>query len=158
MGFFVFTIVQHTSNSLVSKMMSPLTEGKFLQFIGLWFLMVTVLGFWGVTKEFYKFFPHQFNFSTLMSKQRLNTINCALCFTSKTAPNYTNWIFEIRKMIQQWNKHMASVFCNCWIFCLEKSCPIGIACSHAQAGYFAQGSHIPSATSITPFVVQKVEF
>ncbi len=127
--FYVSTIIQHTSNALVSEKMSPLTEGKFLQFIGLLFFMATVSSFlrsdyWS-TKDFdERRNSGPFNFFTLMSKQRFDIINHKLCFTSKTASNYTNQIWEVFKMIQEWNKQMASVFCPSWILCLDKSMSI----------------------------------
>ncbi len=129
MGFFFDTIIQETSNALVAEKLSPLTEGKFLQFIGLWFLMATVSGFsrsdyWS-TKEFdERKNPRPFNFSTTMSKQRFDTINRELRFTSKVAPHYTDRIWEVQEMIVVWNKHMASVFSPSWILCLDKSMSI----------------------------------
>ncbi len=48
-NFFVNTIIAETSNALVAEKTPPLTEGEFLWYLGLRFLMATVCGFFRAT-------------------------------------------------------------------------------------------------------------
>ncbi len=130
-----------------------------LQYFGLWFLLATVPVFcflmsdYWLSKDFDEMEnPCLFNFSTFMSKQRFGAITHNLHFTSKTLPDYTDWIWEVC-MIGAWNKHMTSVFATSWIHCLEKACPFRTECLYSQAGSSVLGSHLLLATSTTLFVV-----
>ncbi len=117
----------HISNALILEKISPLTDGEFLHYIGLWFLMVTVSSFswtdyWSKQNFNKKTNPCPFHFSPLMSKCRFDAITQELHFTSSHSPNYIDWIWEVCQMINEWNKNMASVLS--WILCLNKSMSI----------------------------------
>ncbi len=158
--FFVSTNIQHTSNALVSEKMSTLTDGKFLHFIGLWFLMATVSGFWGVTTSNQK--------NLMRGKILVHSTSPQAWVSRDLTPSTTNYAL-LPKLHQtkptrfgrsvRWFKSGTNTWLLCFVpigfFIWTKACPFGIVCSHAQAGYFAQGSHIPLKMSITPFVVKK---
>ncbi len=127
--FFLSTIIAHTSNALVLEKMSPLTDGEFLRYIGLWFLMATVSGFsrtdyWSTENFDEKTNPRPFHFAPLMSKRRFDAITRELRFTSKNSPNFVDRIWEVREMIVEWNRNMVSVFIPSWILCLDESMSI----------------------------------
>lgn len=121
---FISTIIEQTFNALTLEKMHPLNNGDNLCYIGFWILKVTVSGFswndyWSMQNFDEKTNFRPFNLSPLMSKHRFDTITQEVHFTSKTSPNFINQIW-VSKMIDEWNKNMASVFVPCRICCLDK--------------------------------------
>lgn len=104
---------------------APLKYGELLQWIGLWLIMGTMQGFqqrnfWSsCNMDMFATAPYWFN--DIMSRNQFEAILTSLTFTDKTAPAYKDPFFEVRQMINEWNKNMFHNFEPRWISCLDKS-------------------------------------
>ena len=107
------------------------TFGEFLLYIGLWLLMATCgqdffsKGFW-TTKDFNeRVNPCPFNFRKYMSKRRFGTITKELQFMDDDEPPiYVDKFWQVRQMIEAWNRNMAAIFFATWVICLNESMSI----------------------------------
>ena len=107
-----------------------LTYGEFLRWIGLWLLMSTnKLG--GVTRrDFWQTTPPSiktgapFRLNEFMSRYRFEQILKNIKYTEKNCPGYEDKFFEVREMIELWNKNVQSVFRSGFANCLNKSMSI----------------------------------
>ena len=65
-----------------------------------------------------------FRLNDLMSGRRFDEITKGLSYTSTEAPPYKYPFWEIREMVAEWNKNMATAFVPGWILCLDESMSI----------------------------------
>eukprot|EP00956_Cyclotella_meneghiniana_P035814 scaffold118478_cov62-Cyclotella_meneghiniana.AAC.7 len=65
-----------------------------------------------------------YNFREYMSKTRFDNITSALTFTDVPKPAFIDRFWEVRQMIDEWNKNMAAVFYAGWVVCLDESMSI----------------------------------
>ncbi len=127
--FYLDVVVELTSTALVAQKLSPMTEGEFLQYIGMWLLMSTSSGwtrndFWSTKEYDAKTNACPFNFTKYMSKKRFDAITRELRFTNVAPPPYRDRFWEVRQMIKAWNDHMADSFVPSWALCLDESMSI----------------------------------
>lgn len=110
------------TNKELSK---PVRLGEFLRWLGLWFLMGTTYcnnrrEFWSATNiSPYKGAPFRLN--QIMSRNRFEEILSAIRLTSFAAPVYRDPFYEVRELMEKWNKNMERVFTPGWISCLDES-------------------------------------
>ena len=101
------------------------TYGEFLRWLGLWFLMSTVIG---PSRE--SFFLNQicnefseapFRVSQYMSRRRFDKILAAIRYPKSDPPSYKDRFWEVRELIDAWNNNMSAVFSPGWVSCLDES-------------------------------------
>ena len=101
------------------------TYGEFLRWLGIWFLICTVIG---PSRE--SFFLNQpcdefseapFRVSHYMSRRRFDKILNAIRYPKSGPPPYKDRFWEVRDMIKAWNDNMASSFGPGWVSCLDES-------------------------------------
>ena len=101
------------------------TYGEFLMWLGLWFLMATVVGpsrdafFSDKVCDEYSDAP--FRLTKYMSRKRFNQVLSAMRYTDKDPPSYKDRFFEVRQMLDAWNYNMTDVFEAGWATCLDES-------------------------------------
>jgi len=99
--------------------------GEFLLWLGLWFLMATVVG--PSRDAFFsdrlcdEFADAPFRLTKYMSRKRFNQILVAMRYTNKDPPSYKDRFFEVRQMLDAWNLNMTEVFEAGWATCLDES-------------------------------------
>ena len=62
-----------------------------------------------------------FRFNELMSRNRFENILVALKLTEAVPPTYVDRFWEIRSLVDAWNKNMAENFSPSWVTCLDES-------------------------------------
>ena len=102
-----------------------LTYGEFLRWIGIWILMSTVDGadqraFWS-TKNVDPFHGAPFHVTPFMSQCRFENILTNLGYTEEAPPTYRDCFWEVRRMLDIWNKNMGTNFSLSWINCIDES-------------------------------------
>jgi hypothetical protein len=104
-----------------------LTMRELIRYLGLRLSMASVGGGFS-TNEFFSTEPFHpvnntwpYNFRSKMSKKCFKQITAALSFTNKAKPTYKDRFWEVRQMIDDWNKNMVAIFLAGWILCLDKS-------------------------------------
>ena len=119
-------LLQETSKNLEGP---PVTKGEFLRWMGLWFFMATCAGF---SKQQY-FSATEINNKTgapyrlneWMSRNRFNAILGALTFTNVKPPTYRDKFWEVRQMLDAFNKHMRDFFLQVGRHVLMRACQYG---------------------------------
>ena len=101
-----------------------LTNGEFLWWIGIWILMSTVDGadrraFWA-TKIVDPFHGAPFHVTPFMSRCQFENILTNLGYTEEAPPTYHDRFWEVRRMLDMWNKNMGTNFSPSWINCIDK--------------------------------------
>ena len=103
-----------------------LTEGEFMKYLGLWFLMSTVNS--GVDKRSFwssqptnPFFGAPFRLNEFMSYNRFQQIGSALKYTDIQPPTFVDKCHEIRQMLEAFNDLMERIFKPGWVVCLDES-------------------------------------
>ncbi len=91
--FVVDVIVTSTSEALATKGVAKLTKGKFLCYIGLWFLIAPTFGFakkyfWDLVSHNKHKHPCPFHLGKYMSKNCFNCITHELRFTTNNKPAF----------------------------------------------------------------------
>lgn len=100
------------------------TYGEFLRWLGVWFLMSTVIG--PLQDAFLhhhctEFSEAPFCVVQYMTKQRFKSILRSIKY-SKTKPrSYKDRFWEVRDLIEAWNGNMEVVFAPGWFNCLDES-------------------------------------
>ena len=56
-----------------------------------------------------------------MSRKRFDTILRAIFYTNHDKPTYRDKFWEVRQMVDEWNKNMAQQFTPSWVSCLDES-------------------------------------
>ena len=62
-----------------------------------------------------------FTLSNYMTRTRFETILNNLTYTSKDPPEYKDRFWEVRDMLDCWNKNMAKMFLPIWMNCIDES-------------------------------------
>lgn len=114
-----------------ANMDSPwkVTMGEFQRYLGLWLLIATYGGCHG-RAEFFATTPvterhgAPLRLNQYMSGRRFEMITNALQFTDETAPTFEDKFWEVRQMINKWNKNMTKMFHSSWVTCLDESMSI----------------------------------
>lgn len=161
--FFLLFPITWFRNVLIPKtnenLKSDVSFGEMLRYIGLRLRMASVGGafkkddYWS-TREFDgEDEACPYNFRQYMSKTRFDSITSGLFFTDAPKPTFVDKFWEVRQMIDEWNKNMAAVF-----FVWMRACPSGTTDGHVLAGYFALVNLTLSAMSITLHVALCVVF
>ena len=126
-GLFPMEVVQCIIDSVNDKLTSEqrLTHGEFLRWIGVWVLISTVDGsdrraFWS-TKKVDVFDGAPFRVTPYMSRRRFELILYNLGYTKDDPPQYKDRFWEVRWMLQEWNKNMGTNFSPSWINCIDES-------------------------------------
>ena len=115
-------LIPETNKELRQK----LVYGEFLQFLGIILKISTQVGFdrfsfWqSENKDDCKRIP-PFTFNKYMSRGRFSSILAALKFTSMEPPGFVDRFWEIREMLEAWNKNMENEFLASWVCCLDES-------------------------------------
>ena len=104
----------------------PLTEGEFLKYLGIWFLLSTVNT--GVDKRSFwckqdpnPFFGAPFRLTPYMTCNRFEKIGAALKYTDCYPPMYKDKCHEIRQMLNAFNDLMTRIFVPSCVVCLDES-------------------------------------
>ena len=121
MDFVCNVIIEETNKSLNK----PISFGEFLVWIGLWIMMSTIQGFqrrsyWS-TDTIDPFVNAPFRFNKIMSRTRFEDILQNIKYTSRDPPDYKDPFWEVREMIDAWNRNMENQFIPSWISCLDES-------------------------------------
>ena len=98
MPFIKTVILPHTNNNLPGGEKN-VTYGEFLRWIGLWLLMLILIGpqqhhFWA-TQTINMFSGALIHLGVWMSQKRFEAILQALTFTDQQPPNYINKFLEV---------------------------------------------------------------
>ena len=122
--FIKTTILLQTSNNLKAGN-AQVTFGEFIQWIGLWLLMSTLIGpqrheFWS-TYSIDAFKGSPIRLHPWMSRTRFNEILAALSFTNQRPPAFLDKFWEIRQMIDAWGANMNTSFATGYMNCLDES-------------------------------------
>ena len=116
MLFFRHKYLEHVICALTSKELEhPLIFGKFLCYIGIWYLLTPFSAGSMDRKSFWtnrppsrrRGEPHRFN--DLMSSKHFEDITSVPTFTDHKAPTYKDKFWEVRQMIDEFNKNMKEV-------------------------------------------------
>ena len=125
-GFFPKDLLNTIIEGINMKINSELvTYGEFLRWIGLWVMVSTVAGtdrqsFWS-TCDLDIFQGCFFTLSNYMTCTRFENILNNLTYTSKDPPEYKDRFWEVRDMLDCWNKNMAKMFLPSWMNCIDES-------------------------------------
>jgi len=130
--FFMFFPRAFIENVMIGginkRIENHVTLGEFLRWLGIWLLLATMNGFSRV--EFWSEKPIDrrngapYRFNDLMSGRRFSEILTNLCYTDRQAPSFRDRFWEVRQIVQEWNKWMAENFVPSWINCLDESMSI----------------------------------
>ena len=93
--------------------------------MGLWFLMATThfdsrSDFWS-TKTIDMFERIQMRLGEYMMRTRFESIKSDLKYTYKPPTTYKGGLWEVRRLIDEWNANMDKKFMTAWVLCLDKS-------------------------------------
>ena len=92
----------------------PMTYGEFLHLLGLWFLMGTIHGpecseVWSLG-EVDGFVRAPIRLGAFMSHKQLEATLKALSIAANHPPAFRDHFWEMRDMLQAWNKNMVEQF------------------------------------------------
>jgi len=102
-----------------------ITYGKWLCFIGLWFLMATTFSsnhcdFWA-NSEPDMFTSTPWQLGHFMSRYCFDKILSSLYFTDCAPLQFRDQFWEVCQMIDAWNVNMNKKFTCSWVACLDES-------------------------------------
>jgi len=103
----------------------PVQYGEFLRWLGLWFLMATVVGprrrdFWS-SPPIDEFDGAPFCLNKWISRTCFEAILSSLRFTDSAPLTQKDGFWEIRQLIDAWNENMDANFRSSWITCFDES-------------------------------------
>ncbi len=121
--------MKETSDAIVEIGGEALYCGEFLQYIGIWSLLVTSVG-WNCV-DHWSTSPHSqqehlcpYTFLPLMRRKHLEEITWKLQFTFSDCPEFCDIFWEVHEMIDAWNKNIELHFILSWVLCLDESMSI----------------------------------
>ena len=144
--------------------------GEFLRWIGVCLLLSTLSGykrsdFWSMNPiDMFSGAPYRFH--EFMSSTRFELIMTSLTFTKDPTSAYKDRFWQVRKMIEAWNKHMSENFIPSWASCLDESmsiwfsrwtCPGWVWCPRKPHPYGNEYHTICCAHSGILFAMEMVE-
>ena len=105
-----------------------LTYGDLLRWLGLWFLMATIIGlqrheFWSLSPVS-AFEGAPLRLCVYMGQIRFVDILSTLQFTDSQPPAYLDKFWEVRQMVKAWVDNMNTHFCPGYVNCLDESMSI----------------------------------
>ena len=109
--FIKSVILPQTNNNLPGGEKN-VTYGEFIQWIGLWLLMSTLIGprqcdFWA-TQTIDPFSGAPICLGVWMSWKRFEAILQALTSTNRQPPNFVNKVWEVQQMLEAWGENMVN--------------------------------------------------
>ena len=115
-------IIPKTNDAM--SLHEKLTYGEFLRWLGLWFLMATIIG--PQRHEFplspiSAFEGAPLRLGVYMGRNRFADILSALQFTDSQPPAYLDNFWEIRQMVKAWGDNMNTHFRPGYVNCLDES-------------------------------------
>ena len=107
------------------KLKNAVTYSEFLVWIGLWILMSTVdgsdrRGFWS-NKDINIYEGAPFRLTSFMSRNHFEEILNCISYTSNNPPETLDRFWEVRELIDAWNKNMGEMFIPSWINTIDES-------------------------------------
>ena len=120
--FIVGMIMPVTCQCLQADKQYSMIYGEFLHSLGLWFLMGTIKGpeFWSLG-EVDGLVRAPMRLGTFMSCKQFEAILKALAITAGHPLAFWDHFWEVRDMLQAWNKNMVEQFTPSWVSCLDES-------------------------------------
>ncbi len=128
--FLEVTIVEATSNMLLTANVVQTTLGELLRYIRMMLLMSCYMKF---PNYFWKTVTRTgnesedevnniplFTFNWYMSHRHFLAITSVLWFTLKQLLLFQDKFWQIRELISMWDKHMYTIFSAAWALCLDK--------------------------------------
>ena len=102
-----------------------LSYGEFLRWLGIWLLMSTINGpdrgaFWSLV-DVDRFRGAPWRLNDLMSRKRFDAILKSIFYTDRNKPQYTDKFWEVRQIVDAFNKNMTQQFTPSWVSCLDES-------------------------------------
>ncbi len=129
--FLEVTIVEATSNALLTANAVRTTLGELFRYIGMMLLMSCYMK---LPNYFCKMATRTgneledeandiplFTFNRFMSRRVFLAITSALRFTLKQPPSFQDKFWQIWDLISTWNEHMRTIFSAAWALCLGES-------------------------------------
>ena len=118
-------IIVETNKRLANLGQRSMSYGEFLRWIGVWLLMSTIHGpdrnsFWSLG-EINRFKGAPWRLNDIMSRKRFDAILRAIYYTNNAPPPYSDRFWEVRQMLEMWNKNMEQQFTPSWVNCLDES-------------------------------------
>ena len=156
------TIITQTNKWLQEEKHCPVSYGKFLHWIGLWFLMATIEGpeyqeFWSLG-EIDWFTGAPMRLGTYMSRKQFDTILKAHSITSHDPPALRDCFWEICDIVKVWNENMMEQFTPSWVSSLDESMHTWTNKYSCPGWMFVPHKHGLLAMSITWCVAHCQEF
>ena len=123
--FIKSVIIPKTNQHLAAEGHRDLSYGEFLRWVGICLLMATLVGpdrtdFWSLS-DIDKFKGAPFRLHEYMSRTRFDAILKCIFYTSDEPPAYRDRFWEVRQMLDGWNKNMNENFIPGWANCLDES-------------------------------------
>ena len=108
------------------KLRGPgLNVGELLRFFGLWFHMSTT--YFDERRSFCsaytvdEFEGAPYRFIELMPRRRFDAIFHALTLKNLAPPPFKDRFWEVRQLMEEWNRNMKEKFSPSWVTCLDES-------------------------------------
>ncbi len=129
LSFFEDVCVKRTSANLEAAGEVPTNLGEMLCYLGLKLLMATMVGFsqrqYFSSQEFHeRTNPCPLKLSTYMPRRRMELIDHHISITDRQAPSYTDRFWEVRQLLDEWQRNMKEIFYPSWALCLDESMSI----------------------------------
>ena len=123
--FIMSVVIPKTNEHLAAEGHCVLSYGEFLRWIGIWLLVATLVGpdrtdFWSLSNiDEFKGAP--FRLHEYMSRMWFDAIIKCIFYTSDEPPAYRDCFWEVRQMLDTWNKNMNKNFIPGWANSLDES-------------------------------------
>ena len=127
--FHIEEMVCRTSSRLLKMSYAELTSAEFERWLGLW-LMMSCFSFGGTRADYWTtskptiHFGAPYRFNKYMTKNRFDEILKHLQLTTRKPPKQEDKFWEVRELIDSFNKNMSEQFSPSWVTCLDESMSI----------------------------------